>query len=219
MARFPVTITANLAAGKAIPQAVINMFVEKLESGTSLSGDPVGQMMNQWGKRYESDVKRTFTAASRGDGRWKPLATATILRRRSSKGGSRARERQKLIKQTTNGRLDADKRLKAHKRIKELATMAGVAILKNTGALFNALSIGAAGNLLLRRNNRLTFGFSRSATHSKGMSLGMLAAIHDAGNKNLPARQILTPPKPETLRSMAADGIAAILKIMREARP
>lgn len=214
MSRFAVNITANLDPAKAVPDAILK-FINQMETSSSLSGSPVGDMFAQWGKRYEVDVRRTFTAASRGDGSWAKLKTSTILARRSSKGGSRARERSKLIKQTVRGRMTADKRLAAHKRIAELTTMSGVVILKDTGALFNALAIGTPGNLLLRNNNRLVFGFSRSATHSPGMTLGKLAAIHDGGNKNLPARKILTPPKPATLQGMASDAVRAIGRVTK----
>lgn len=220
MSRFAVNILANLDPAKAVPDAILK-FIGQMETGSSLSGSPVGDMFAQWGKRYEVDVRTGFTAASRGDGRWANLKPATIAARRSgkrSKNGkrlTRGQERSELIKKTVRGKLTADQRLATHKRIAELTTMSGVVILKDTGALFNALAIGTPGNLLLRNNNRLVYGFSRSATHSPGMTLGRLAAIHDGGNKNLPARKILTAPKPATLQGMASDAVLAIGRVTK----
>ena len=66
-------------------------------------------------------------------------------------------------------------------------------ILRDTGSLFKALSIGGPGNHTKPIKNGIRFGFGGS-THSGGVTFKRLAMIHQLGKGNVPRREILVHP-------------------------
>jgi len=125
-----------------------------------------------WGKRYLSETKKEFVKNSKGSGEWKPLKPATIAARRKGKSSRR--------RNSTRGMGSSGGR---------------VMILRDTGILFKALSIGQPGNLfrLLRKGIRV--GFGGPAKHPDGKAtIADIAKFHNAGKGNNPKRQILHKP-------------------------
>lgn len=88
----------------------------------------------------------------------------------------------------------------------------GVSILRDTGVLFNALSVSmqgqplSLGNLVLDIPNGVRFGFSRYR-HSKGTTIADIASYHNAGGTNgrPPMRAILVQPDSQTMNGMMTD--------------
>ncbi len=78
--------------------------------------------------------------------------------------------------------------------------------LRDTDSLYNALVIGAAGNITRPLKNGILFGFGGPARHPGGgkASIADIAKYHDAGDGNLPVRQIIVPPDEPTVGQMAA---------------
>jgi len=82
------------------------------------------------------------------------------------------------------------------------------AILKDTGTLFGALTIGSRGNLTDRISAGVEFGFGGSDRHPDGtMTVKRLAEIHQKGSsrRNIPARPIIVMPDARTNRGMMSD--------------
>lgn len=96
-------------------------------------------------------------------------------------------------------------------------------ILRDTGTLFNALSIGFPGNLYQRIKDGIRVGFGGPARHTirivknkktkqktpiqKGVppTIKDLAVIHDEGRGRVPKRQILVEPDDAVKKSMQND--------------
>ena len=78
-------------------------------------------------------------------------------------------------------------------------------IMRDTGTLLNALSIGATGNLFVRISGGIKVGFNDDPhPNSKGDSIRDIAVrLHNGDRKtNLPARPIIVKPSPETEANM-----------------
>lgn len=192
----------------------------------------VARMYDQWAKRYEVFVRRRFNAYSRGGGDWPALALSTVRARRAagrgSLGAAGSNDRSSLARKA--GRLvDAGRT---------------VTILKDTGALFNALTIAAPGNIKTFIPNGVRFGIGGPAIHPrkaqqqrlrreinkvrrslgasgrKGgkvstLTIGRLAAIHDQGEGHNPRRQIIAQPDQQTIAGMARDAQAMLAVLMK----
>lgn len=74
-----------------------------------------------------------------------------------------------------------------------------VEILRDTGTLLNALTIGAPGNHFNPLKDGFEYGFGGSAKHPSGFTITDLAIAHDEGKGRLPERKILVPPDQETM--------------------
>jgi len=92
--------------------------------------------------------------------------------------------------------------------------------------LFGTLTIGAEGNVSERAGPTISFGIGGSAKHqdSKGsvrhaVTLGQLAAYHQAGGGHLPQRQILVKPPDgaPVYRQMQRAGNDAVAKVLARA--
>lgn len=87
-----------------------------------------------------------------------------------------------------------------HKRKK--GKLENAAILRDTGTLFNALSVGMPGNLLKRVPFGVRVGFGGPGGHPSGSkSIAEIAAIHNFGSTkaNIPKREILAEMDEPTL--------------------
>ncbi len=117
-------------------------------------------------------------------GGWKPLAASTLKSRR---GGKRRATRSPRAgtKTTTRG------------------SVANVSILRNTGILLNALTIGAPGNLFKGIRSGIRVGFGGPSNHPGGKAtIRDIAIVHDEGKGNMPKRQILARPDTQTVSQM-----------------
>jgi hypothetical protein len=154
-------------------------------------------MFKQWGARYLAFARRRFTEQSRGGGEWPDLAPATKKARR---GGGRRKTRSKRARTKTTSR----------------GTGRKFAILKDTGTLFNALTIGAPGNLFRRVNGGIRVGFGGPATHPDGdATIRDIAVFHDQGD-GVPKRQIIVPPDRPTQIGMQGDTQRAVQRLGRQ---
>ena len=167
----------------------------------------VEDMFTQWATRYSAFVRRRFNDFGRGGGDWAPLALSTVRARKkgkrntSSKAGGARSQRSFVARDTKRGLL--------------VASPGAYQILRNTGSLFGALTIGARGNLTQRGPGTITFGIEGGSTGT-GPTLGQIAKWHDQGAGRLPQRRILVPPNQQTVRGMANDAKTAATKIIAE---
>lgn len=154
---------------------------------------PVRQMLRQWGRRYLGFTKKRFVKLSRGGGGWKPLASSTIRRRRKPRG-------------TTA-------------RSKTRRTGGKAAILRDTGTLVAALSVGGRGNMFKDIPNGVRVGFKGGVKHPSGkVTIAEIAVFHNVGGKGgkPPQRAILVEPDRATIRGMNQDGVRAVRKLLRK---
>lgn len=149
----------------------------------SVRSGPVRDMFEQIGARYLGFLRRRYVRNSRGGGDWEPLAPSTIKQRRGSK---RRKTRSPRARTKTTTRGSATK----------------VAILRDTGTLQRALTVGASGNDFTLMRNGIRVGFA-DVPHPNGddVTIAQLATIHDEG-KGVPERQILVEPDAATLHAM-----------------
>lgn len=90
----------------------------------------------------------------------------------------------------------------------------GAMILRDTGTLLNALTIGAPGNHFSLEKNGCTIGFGGSTSHPEGKaSIADIARFHDEGTNKLPRRQILINPDQATVDGMGIDVKTAISRM------
>lgn len=81
----------------------------------------------------------------------------------------------------------------------------GAKILRDTGVLFRALSIGASGNLVQPLKDGVRFGFADTPHKGTKKTIREIAIIHELGKGRNPKRTILVEPTPKLIRSMASD--------------
>lgn len=212
------------------------------------SGGVFGAMRLQWAKRYEAFARKRFNANSRGggDGTWPPLALTTLERRRQ--GPNAARTKGKVVdgkhvfdpragyislgrdtkigrsRVYRNGELDLNRpeQLVGAIFFKKNGDAFAVSanILKDTGILFNALTIGQMGNRVQAIPFGVRYGFTeaphppRKGSKKSKLTIARLASIHHNGNpaRHLPRRTILVQPDAQTLRGMANDYARAVVR-------
>jgi hypothetical protein len=195
---------------------------------TAAGDNPLGDMYKQWGKRYLAQIKRRFATLSRsgGGGEWPPLKMSTLLRRRMGGGGTigkaitrtNARFEKTARHKAANARLRGlyqqlavAQTRKAYRRI--YGALASAAILRNTGLLFNAIDVGAKGNLFKLEPGGILVGFA-GASHGAGKAnIAQIASYHDQGGVHLPRRQILVAPNAQTITGMVADAKRAFARL------
>lgn len=101
---------------------------------------------------------------------------------------------------------------------KSIITGRGVAILKDNGVLFNAITIGQQGNQKTDLRNGVRYGFAMGVPHGvSGTSIGSIAGYHNAGSLNgrPPRRVILALPDQQTTTGMMMDLQRGIREIAR----
>jgi hypothetical protein len=147
---------------------------------------------NQWGVRYLAETKKTFVKNSAGGGEWPPLK-----RRR---GFSTVRTHGRKTGSTVN----------SYKR----KNKGGDKILRDTGTLFKALSIGSPGNLYQDLKNGKRVGFGGPSRHPSGQfTIADIAKVHQVGGGHLPKRQILHQPSSGLIQQMLGDLSRAVNRI------
>lgn len=158
---------------------------------------PIRDMYAQWGVRYLSFVERQFVNQSEGGGYWPALSASTMKARRQGTKNRTA---------STTGKVD--------RRFKKRYT-GDPQILRDTGTLLGALSIGKPGNLYKHENIGIRVGFDMGQKRSdSGVSVGQLAAWHSTGAGKLPARPILVEPDVQTRSGMMGDAERAVQTMM-----
>lgn len=154
---------------------------------------PVRTMLRQWGRRYLGFTKKRFVKLSRGGGGWKPLAPSTVRGRRKPRGKTA--------------------------RSKTRRTGGKAAILRDTGTLVAALSVGGRGNLFKDIENGVRVGFKGGVKHPSGKAtIAEIAVFHNVGGKGgkPPQRAILVEPDLATIRGMNRDGERAVQRLLRK---
>lgn len=160
------------------------------------SAGPLKPVFKRWGVRYLAWTKQLFVKNSRGGGDWPPLKSISYKRAlgsrlRATRGG---RRRGRRAQQRMRGRMQT----------------ATIAILRDTGTLFKALTIGAPGNLFQYIVNGIRVGFGGPAKHPQGKAtIADIAEFHQTGDpkRHLPARPILHIPN-ESLKKKMLDDLA-----------
>lgn len=132
-------------------------------------------IFKQWAFIYRVFARRRFNVFSKGGGDWPPLARSTIAQRRVGK-------RTKKVGRRTS-------------------------ILRDTGTLYAALEPRMSrppGALEKIFREGVEVGFGGPARHPKGRAtIADIARFHDAGEGNLPEREIIADPNRKTMRKMA----------------
>lgn len=160
-------------------QAMMREVNRDLRSASG-SGPIRKTMLHQIGVVYLAFVKRRYVKFSRGGGNWKPLAKSTVSRRRKPSGRT---ARSKVNQKKTGGK---------------------AAILRDTGTLVAALSVGGRGNLFKHIPNGVKVGFRGGVKHPSGKAtIAEVAAFHNVGGRGgkPPKRPILVEPNAQTNRT------------------
>lgn len=161
--------------------------------------------MKQGAARYSGEMRRRFKTLSRGGTwqgtTWAPLSEATKRSRRGPESARRPKRRRRGgAKSTTRG---------GGRKF---------AVLRDTGFLFGALSIGDPGNKLKEISAGFRFGFSDAESHpdSPGISIAELAQIHHNGEgTNLPQRTLLDFPSRQWVNNFHRDLGRAFIREIR----
>ena len=91
-------------------------------------------------------------------------------------------------------------------------------ILRDTGTLFKALTVGSAGNLYQDIKNGKRVGFGGPSRHPSGqLTIADIAKVHHNGRGNVPKRAILHRPSGRLIVLMVGDLSRAVNKIGRGA--
>lgn len=214
MARFEAKVTINTPGLVALERAL----KMRLAPG---SHPAVDAFYRQMGARYSTFARARFARLSRGGGEWPPLARSTIARRRFggglTVGGARRRESLRLrhqmrklaaVRATATGTYRKQIKARIANSRKKLAKIekagAKAGILRDTGVLFNSLTIGHPGNDMRPYPGGVHFGFSKFP-HGGGLTIQRLAGIHQTGAGRVPVRRIIVQPDAATKRGMATD--------------
>lgn len=161
-------------------------------------------MRRAWGVRYSAFSKRKFVANSRGGGDWPPLAPSTIAARRGPQPGrGRTAGTGPRRGRRAPGRAPARGGRSAGR---------SVAILRDTGRLFQALNLAAAGNYMRDIPGGIRFGIVGGG-HGGANSIGQIARWHHTGAGHNPVRRILYRPDGPTLNGMRGDMRRAIAAV------
>ena len=183
----------------------LQKFRSTVRDGLRDHRPPFNDTFTQMGAIYSAFVRRRYDRYSKGGGDWAPLAESTIRGRRKAargrggKGGGSAGGRGA---RSSLGRVTRGKRAGALRGISGRA----VTILRDTGTLFNATTIGAVGNKFERVPYGVVYGFSDAPRKARkgAVTFARLAAWHQAGVGRLPRRAILVEPDAPTQARLVA---------------
>lgn len=133
---------------------------------------PIGRAIRQdWPQKYFEFLRRKFRENSAGGGEWPPLAESTLARESD-------------VKKTRSERGQFKRK----------------GILWKTGSIYNALTPGNKGNLIVPLSNGVRCGIGGAVQHpTSRKTLLDLVKIHDSGGGTVPRRQILYPPDEATI--------------------
>ncbi len=191
---------------------------------------PVQDMFNVWGRRIEAFTKKRFEVFSRGGGDWPPLALSTVRKRRGPRmdsetgrgyggrgrgfGGFGEGGRTSLARDTKRGG-------------QFVSAGRTVTILRDTGVLFKALTIGQPGSTFELIPSGVRYGVGGNQRHAglvarvagkaasvKSPSIGDIASFHQFGSGRLPKREIIVVPDQSVLDNMAKDAERAAARLM-----
>lgn len=189
------------------------LIAEGLSGGVG-SANPLRAGFHQAARRYEAFTRRRFNQYSRGGGDWAPLSISTI-RARNARLANVPRRRAKQ----TNAGFSSLARSRGRGGAALVAAPGGarVSILRDTGTLFTALTIGATGNDTRDIPNGITYGLGGPARHPGGPTIVQIATWHHQGAGHNPRRQIIVDPDQPTLRRMAGDIGEGVRKCFEQA--
>lgn len=103
------------------------------------------------------------------------------------------------------------------KRKRRRGSTTAAKILRDTGTLFKALTVGNAGNLFKRLRNGVRVGFGGPSRHPSGKAtIADIAKFHQTGEGPLPKRKILHQPDGNLARLMLMDLARAYGKLGRK---
>lgn len=157
------------------------------------TNNPIGKAIKQWAVIYRGFAYRRFDKFSKGGGDWPKLAESTLEKRRPGTA--------KKIK------------------VSGKAIKTGVAILRDTGMLMNALVPTFTGNPGALEKDipfGVVVGFGGTGKHPDGYaSIADIASFHQVGGGRLPKREIIVDPD-ATVRRMMAATMQAALKRMQD---
>jgi len=161
-------------------------FQREFSAGLAARGGPVDDFFKQAAGRYLAMVRRRFVKLSRGGSASTGQRTWPPLRASTIR-------RRRGARRTALGRRR-------------------VAILRDTGTLFNALGEGSPGNVMRRMKTGIRVGIGGPAGHGSGsgLTIGELAVIHDQGRGRNPKREII----PAEFNAQTANGIRRDFKSM-----
>ncbi len=99
---------------------------------------------------------------------------------------------------------------------KRSVTMTKIRILRDTGMLMAGLTRGGNGWLERSAGTKLEVGLG-GGSHTEGLTIGQLAAIHHHGapERNLPARPIIVQPDARTRERMGRALVSGVQKWLR----
>lgn len=137
------------------------------------------KVFTKWIIRYRTFIQRRWNRYSRGGGDWPPLKPATIAARRRPAAGAKNKLRTASILRDTNS----------------LFTAMAPALQAPAGSVNEFLTDGSG----------IEIGFGGSDSHPGGPTFAQIAYWHQTGAGNLPVREIIVHPDPETLSSMLKD--------------
>jgi hypothetical protein len=154
-------------------------FQGQMRAGLEGRSGPMDTAFRRIGARYLAFARRRFKRQSEGGGDWPALAPATIRARRGGETARRVKKWSKAGKARTTTRGGAVR----------------VLILRDTGVLLNALTIGMDGNRFERISGGVRVGFGGPARHPGGRAtIADIAAFHNQGKGRVPKRQIIVEP-------------------------
>lgn len=184
----------------------LNRFVGALRRDLRRAGNgPIRKALRQWGFRFLGFIRKRFVRLSRGGAfngdRWKELAPGTVAQRRFKGGLTIGQARRRKPKQAAA--VDA--------------AAGSVAILRNTGTLFNALNPGAPGSEFKDIDGGVRVGFGGPAKHPGGRaSIADVARFHHRGintRSGKVSRRIIVEPDQQTVNAMGQDMTRALVEL------
>ncbi len=155
--------------------------------------DALRPIYRGWGIKYLTWIKRLYIKNSRGGGDWAPLKSISYRRATGTRKKSRNWKK-------TYGKAKVKTQ-----------------ILRDTGILFGALSIGQPGNLFKFIRKGIRVGFSGAPHSGSKVTIKQIAIKHQKGDSktNLPKRKILHEPDLAFKNRMLMDLKKGIQKIGR----
>lgn len=143
---------------------------------------------------YSSWIRRRFLRYARGAGTWPPLSPRRLRERQGkSRAGASKRKRGKI-------------------------SVRGVEILRDTGRLYNSLSLGQGANTFRKVRGGVQFGIQGPGSYPKsGAKIRDVAQWHQSGAGKLPQRKILVHPDRKTKARMTRRIVNAVKRLTRKA--
>lgn len=201
--------------------------LERFRGQVTAGGGPIQKALRQWAERFRGFIQERFVTMSRGG--WTPLKPQTIAQRRAAGGGTRGKKLAKLKQQHAKAAAKHGVQSVAATKIQTkldafVAGNANVAILRDTGTLFNALSPafhGAPGAIEQEIPGGIRVGYGGPHRYSgKGSkaSIADIASFHQEGAGHLPIRQIIVAPPQAVVDAMASDMDRALKQLADETK-